>query len=84
LVFNPIKSDDWVNEETRSHRYRDGEIWIHDGEGQTGPRTLLLDKDGEILVAISAPDTTTLGDAGTTTKRRASRGRLSTCSGREE
>jgi DNA-binding beta-propeller fold protein YncE len=61
LVFNPIKSEDWVNEKFRTHRYRDGVIWIHDGEGQTGPRTLLLDKDGEILVAISAPDTTTLG-----------------------
>jgi DNA-binding beta-propeller fold protein YncE len=56
LVFNPVKTDDWIDEETQTHRYRDGIFWLHDST-----RTMLLDAEGNILLAIGAPDLTTYG-----------------------
>jgi hypothetical protein len=56
LAFNPVKSDDWIAPDTKAHRYRDGHLWLCDRD-----RCLLLDKAGEILLAIGAPDTTTHG-----------------------
>jgi hypothetical protein len=56
LIFNPIQTDDWVDEEKKTARYRDGVLWVHD---QT--RTLLLDKDGHILLAIGATDLVSKG-----------------------
>ncbi len=53
LAMNPIKTDDFVDG-SQTRRYCDGVVWVHDGG--VGRRTLLLDKDGEILVAIGAPD----------------------------
>jgi hypothetical protein len=56
LAFNPVKTDDWIDPETKKHRYRDGHLWLCDRD-----RCLLLDNNGEILLAIGAPDTTTRG-----------------------
>jgi hypothetical protein len=56
LVFNPFKTDDWIDETTHGHRYRDGIFWVHDTT-----RTLLLDATGKILLAIGAPDVITRG-----------------------
>lgn len=50
LVFNPLKTDDWTDEK-KTHRYRDGVVWVHDQS-----RTLLLDAEGNILVAVGATD----------------------------
>lgn len=51
LVFNPVRTDDWTDERQR-YRYRDGEIWVSDALS----RLLLLDEQGEILVAVGATD----------------------------
>ncbi len=55
LVFNSVKTDEWVGAEKKA-RYRDGVVWLHDST-----RTLLLDRDGNVLLAIGAPDRVTLG-----------------------
>jgi hypothetical protein len=63
LVFNPVKTDDWIDENTRTHRYSDGLFWLHDsGPDGSGKRTVLLDKEGTILLAIGAPDVVTFGE----------------------
>lgn len=51
LVFNPVKTDDWTDPEAKTHRYRDGVVWVHDLK-----RTLLLDANGTILVAMNTTD----------------------------
>lgn len=56
LVFNPVKTDDWIDPETKTHRYKDGVVWVHDAS-----RTLLLDGDGNILLAVGATDTVSRG-----------------------
>lgn len=58
LLFNPVKTDDWIDPVTKTHKYRDGVFWLHDGGNS---RTLLLDADGNILLAVGAPDTYTYG-----------------------
>jgi hypothetical protein len=57
LVFNPYKSTEWIDPDTQEHPYSDGLLWVHDGY----KRVLLLDSDGEILLAIGAPDLTSFG-----------------------
>jgi len=65
LMFNPVKTDDWIDPVTKTHRYRDGVFWLHDsGPSGGGHRTLLLDGDGNILLAIGAPNTYTVGNRG--------------------
>ncbi len=59
LVFNPVKTDDWIDPATQTARYRDGYVWITAGHGDG--RVMLLDRDGNILLAVDAPDTTTYG-----------------------
>lgn len=56
LVFNPVKTNDWIDPETKTHRYRDGLLWLCD---QT--RAMLLDRQGRILLAVGAPDNVTKG-----------------------
>jgi hypothetical protein len=56
LVFNPVKTDDWIDPATKAHRYRDGVVWVHDAD-----RTLLLDDRGEILLAVGATDPVSRG-----------------------
>ena len=56
LVFNPVKTDDWIDPATKTHRYRDGFLWLCDQS-----RALLLSEAGDILLAIGAPDTVTRG-----------------------
>jgi DNA-binding beta-propeller fold protein YncE len=51
LVFNTFKTDDLI-EPGGKYRYRDGLLWLCDIS-----RCLLLNKDGDILLAIGAPDT---------------------------
>ena len=58
MVFNPVKTDDWIDPQTQTQRYRDGFMWLQDGQGR---RILLLDRDGNILQALLAPDITTIG-----------------------
>ena len=60
LVFNPVKTGDWIDAEAKTHRYRDGVFWVHDWGGG-GKRTLLLDGRGNILLTIGAPDLYTHG-----------------------
>lgn len=59
LTFNPVKTDDWIDPVAKTHKYREGVFWLHDGGRNR--RTLLLDADGNILLAVGAPDTTTTG-----------------------
>lgn len=61
FVFNPVKTDDWIDERTKTHRYRDGLLWLHDASEQHSGRTLLLDADGNILLSIGAADLITGG-----------------------
>ncbi len=56
LAFNPVKTDDWIDPATKKHKYRDGHLWLCDIN-----RCVLLDKGGEILLAIGAPDAVTRG-----------------------
>jgi len=56
LAFNPFKTDDWIDPKTKKHRYRDGLLWLSDIN-----RCMLLDKNGNILMAIGAPDPVTRG-----------------------
>ena len=56
LAFNPVKTDDWIDPVAKKYRYKDGHLWLCDRD-----RCMLLDKDGEILLAIGAPDTVTHG-----------------------
>src|SRR5262249_4408997 len=56
LAFNPVKTDDWIDPDTKRHLYRDGHLWLCDHN-----RCMLLDKDGEVLLAIAAPDAVTRG-----------------------
>ena len=56
LVFNPYSSDEWIDPDTMQHRYREGLMWLNDRT-----RCMLLDSSGNILLAIGAPDTVTLG-----------------------
>ena len=60
LVFNPVKTDDWTDPDTKTSRYRDGVFWLHDS-GDGSSRTLLLDAEGKILVTVGAPDLLTYG-----------------------
>jgi len=65
LVFNPVKTDDWIDPATKTHKYRDGILWLQDmGPGGGGRRTILLDGDGNILLAVGAPNTYTVGAHG--------------------
>jgi hypothetical protein len=57
LEFNRFKTDDWCYPENPVARYRDGVLWLQDGSS----RVLLLDGNGEILLAIGAPDTISYG-----------------------
>jgi hypothetical protein len=59
LALNPIKTDDFTDE-TRTRRYREGTVWVHDCSAG-GHRTLLLDDEGNILTAVGAVDTTSAG-----------------------
>ncbi len=62
LVFNPFKTDDWIDPQKKQYRYRDGLLWLHDsGPNGRGKRTLLLDAHGEILLAMCAVDTVHFG-----------------------
>lgn len=56
LAFNPVKTNDWIDPEAKTHKYRDGFLWLCDRN-----RCLLLSGDGDILLAIGAPDTVTRG-----------------------
>lgn len=53
LIFNLFKSDDLVDPGVSTKRYRDGVCWLQANDG----RVLLLDAEGNILLAINAPDT---------------------------
>jgi hypothetical protein len=57
LVFNPYKTSEWIDPATQQHTYNDGLLWVHDGYR----RVLLLASDGEILLAIGAPDLISFG-----------------------
>ncbi|MBX7213591.1 MAG: hypothetical protein K1X39_06190 [Thermoflexales bacterium] len=59
ITLNPIKTDDFTDD-TRTRRYRDGVLWTHD-RNVGGHRILLLDGEGEILVAVGATDTVSAG-----------------------
>lgn len=64
FVFNSFKTDDWCDERTKIARYRDGVLWVHahdaNPNNEHGKRTLLLDKQGNILVALPCPNITTM------------------------
>jgi len=64
FVFNPFKTDDWCDDTARTTRYREGVLWVyaHDANPNNGhgSRALLLDKQGNILVAIPGPGITKL------------------------
>jgi hypothetical protein len=64
FAINPVRTDDWVDE-SQTARYRDGVLWLHsynaNPNNDWNARTILLDRQGNVLVAISAPDTTTFG-----------------------
>lgn len=65
LMFNPFKTDDWIDPVAKTYKYKDGIFWVHDGgPAGGGNRTLLLDSDGNILLAIGAPNTYTRGSRG--------------------
>lgn len=57
LEFNHFKTDDLVDPGVSNSRYRDGVLWLQANDA----RTLLLDAQGNILLAIGAPDTTSRG-----------------------
>ncbi len=59
MQFNTFLSDEFVDDDKRA-RYRDGVVWVHDS-GVRGSRTLLLDAQGEILLAIGATDCISFG-----------------------
>lgn len=56
LIFNPYKTDEWIDPVAMTHRYRDGLLWLNDST-----RCMLLDGSGNILLAVGAPDTITFG-----------------------
>ena len=65
LMFNPVKTDDWTDPAAKTHRYRDGVFWLQDsGPAGGGHRTILLDGDGNILLAVGSPNTYTTGNHG--------------------
>ena len=51
-----MKTDDWIDPAAKTHRYKDGVVWVHDAD-----RTLLLDDRGEILLAVGATDLVSRG-----------------------
>jgi hypothetical protein len=57
LIFNPVKTDDLIDPGVSTNRYRDGLFWLQARDA----RTLLLDASGNILLAINAPNITTVG-----------------------
>ena len=57
LIFNTFKTDDSLAPDSPAKRYRDGIFWVHAYQN----RTLLLDMEGNILLTIGAPNSTTYG-----------------------
>lgn len=57
LIFNRFKTDDLVDPGVSTNRYQDGVCWLQANE----KRVLLLDAEGNILLAINAPDTVHYG-----------------------